>query len=245
VWPLSSVSPSSAQALSQQDTITPHQVLWSVGSYPSLSEGKGILMRRCALIVVAILAAATPAVVAHVAQAGVPIQLCTVNGSHSLCLNRAGGGTGNGAAVIGWSADGDSNNDFEYSFLSSACGSGRVTIYAGGGCPFAVGSGLNAEYDGAYIVSLYAYNQNKCVGSSGMGNAVLTSCPDRWGNGPTGTVDIIVDNYNAPTPIINLYWSNYFGNNFFVCGPPPRGQEINLSNILLTLTPPQCNWNEI
>jgi hypothetical protein len=203
-------------------------------------------MKRLMFVIGVALAAALPAALPQVAQAAVPLQLCTVNGSHSLCLNRAQGGTSQGTWVIGWSADGDNNNDFEYDFLTGMCGGGRVIIYAGGGCPFAIGSGLNARYDGAYIVQLRAYNENECVGSTGMGNAILTGCQNRSGSGGgIGTIDIILDDNNDPTPIINLHWSNYFGNNFYVCAPPPRGQQINLSNIVMTAYPPQCVWNEI
>jgi hypothetical protein len=203
-------------------------------------------MRRSALTIVAALAAAIPAVVPQVAQAAVPIQLCTVNNQYSLCLNRGGGGTGPGTWVVGWSADGNNNNDFEYGFLTGMCGGGRVIVYAGGGCPFTPGSGLNARFDGAYIVDLYAYNENECVGTTGMGNAILTACPDRNGNGgANGTIDVILNDTNNPTPIINRYWSNYFGQNHYICSSPPRGQQINLNNIVLSGYPPQCEWNEV
>lgn len=137
-----------------------------------------------------------------------PVQIC--NSSQTLCLNRQGGGTAGGTHVIQWGL-GDPNNDFNFVGLGTWCKGGHVEIYAGGGCPFAIGSGLNSYYDGALIVEELNNTSNLCVANgysyNGYERAQLQSC------GSNGYVWIIgncneINTCQVAGPVISLFWTN-------------------------------------
>jgi hypothetical protein len=101
--------------------------------------------------------------------------ICSYGTSSTACLNRNGGGYTSGTNVIGWDEDSDQNENFYGVLLTGWCNSGYVTET----CPFTVGSGLNARYDGDPIFEL-ATSNNQCVGAdSSWLEAVLGGClPD-------------------------------------------------------------------
>jgi len=134
-------------------------------------------------------------------------EICTAQGSTSLCLNRQGGGTRAGTGVIGWSA-GDNNNDFIFVSISNMCENGRVSAVMQ--CPFTPGGGLNSRYDGHNIVKIVANGTNNlCVGdtATASGNAALEQCPDNNGNGGLGTI-FVLSQFVYPSYVVNREWSN-------------------------------------
>jgi hypothetical protein len=139
-------------------------------------------------------------------------QIC--NDANTLCMNHSGGNHGHGAHIIAWN-NGDPNNDFHFFQETTWCNHGKVEIYAGGGCPFKPGSGLNSLYDGAAIVSiqddgeLCTANGNSYGGYNRM---VLQNC------GANGYIYILANCFSfgncayPQDPVINLYWTNNTGN---------------------------------
>jgi hypothetical protein len=101
--------------------------------------------------------------------------ICSYGTSSTACINRNGGGYTSGTEGIGWHKDSDQNENFYGVLLTGWCNSGYVTET----CPFTVGSGLNARYDGDPIFSLDTSN-NQCLGAdSSWSEAVLGGCvPD-------------------------------------------------------------------
>lgn len=169
-------------------------------------------MKRRLLLAIAIGAVLTTCLgmITIPANALPTFEICTARGSSSLCLNRNGGGTRAGTAIIGWSA-GDNNNDFLEVQITGMCDHGYVSTT----CPFTPAcGGLNSRYIGASIVRIEANNTNNlCVGDNGTGSggAALETCPDDNGNGGTGTIFILAQTGN-PSYLVNRYWSNYTGN---------------------------------
>jgi hypothetical protein len=146
------------------------------------------------------------------AAAAPTFEICNNLGSKSLCLNRNGGGTGGGTAIIGYSA-GDPNNGFLLVQLNNLCNHGFVS--ADMQCPFSPGGGLNRTYDGSPIVEIQAYDlQNPlCVADSGVGSgsSALGACPDVNGKGgAAGTwfVTKQLTNNQNPFVIVNRYWTD-------------------------------------
>lgn len=139
-------------------------------------------------------------------------QICSAQGSKSLCANRASGGTTLGTAVIGWSA-GDANNDFAYGYLTSMCGNGHVSN--SGECPFTPGGGLNRRYNGDLIVEIVSLIEG-CIADSGFGTGftVLGTCPNSAGAGGAFGVDFVLsqdNNINQAPPTryaVSVGWSN-------------------------------------
>jgi hypothetical protein len=84
--------------------------------------------------------------------------ICSFGTSSTACINK------NGTKVIGWYKDSDQTRTFYGVLLTGWCNSGCVTET----CPFPVGSGLNARYDGDPIFSLTT-NNNQCVGARRAG----------------------------------------------------------------------------
>jgi len=145
-------------------------------------------------------AAAKPAAAGVPAQAQVTLAVCNYV---PLCVNRAGGGRGIGASVIGWSKDFDTNEDFQLVNLYSMCNGGLVS--ANEECPFTPGGGLNKKYNDRPIDIVKAYNENLCVATNANGKAVLNLCPDHEGNGgANGTIMV----YSNQSYLVNRYWSN-------------------------------------
>jgi len=99
----------------------------------------------------------------------------------SLCMNRAGGGTGQGTHIIGYPGATDPNAKLDTKYYNNfVCGQ-YITVHNGeNGCvgPFTNGSGLNSRYDGDYVIYLQFYGgSNGCVGQSSEAYAILyTSC---------------------------------------------------------------------
>ena len=170
--------------------------------------------RRRFLTVLAMIAASvivTVGVGTVAASAAPSSEVCTAEGAKSQCANRQGGGTASGTYVIAWSA-GDSNNGFEYVYLTAMCGNGYVTL----SCPFSTNGDLNDRYLGKAIVVIHALDTPWCIADSGtgFGSTVLGGCPDPAGNGGSdGTIFVLaqVSSRIVPPPttyIVNRYWSN-------------------------------------
>lgn len=191
-------------------------------------------MKRAIVIIGVIFAVIAFIAPAASAQAP-PYQIATVQGSSSLCLNRAGGGTGAGTHVIGYNC-GDPNDDFEFIWLGGMCGGGYVT-YKPVACPYA-NSAIDAQYDGAAIVELYNYHAFLCVGNSGSGATILNQCPDQYGNGgANGTIFTMSDVYDFPnyhgqaTYLVNLYWTNNANSPRWLCITGYRQQLTENSSV--------------
>jgi hypothetical protein len=128
-----------------------------------------------------------------------PVQVCDLQQyiGNTWCVNREGGGTGNGTDIISWYMD-DPNNDFTTA-NTNWCNQGRVTTT----CPFTVGSGLNNRYAGDPIITVEDYDNGKVVAAPGANagnfNLFLES------NGSIGDIDILT----AYQDFVNLAASNY------------------------------------
>ena len=144
--------------------------------------------------------------------------ICTFGTSSTACLNRKGGGYTSGTNVIGWDKDSDQNENFYGVLLTGWCSSGYVTET----CPFTVGSGLNARYDGDPIFELNTSN-NQCLGAdSSWLEAVLGGCLPNGGaivGSNTNGVFLIsvgvsnhfygtTGSYDAPYWLV---WDSHFG----------------------------------
>jgi hypothetical protein len=181
------------------------------------------------------------------ASAAPTFEVCTAT-STPLCLNRQGGGTGTGTAVIGWTIH-DNNNDFIFLQRTGMCNNGYVSNSME--CPFTPGGGLNKRYDGKSIVEIEANTANRCVGDNGAGTggASLELCPDENGqHGGIGTIFVLAQNGN-PTYVVNKYWSNYTGsgggggsNPRWMCSFV-RGATVTINHD--TGSAGTCQWNEI
>jgi hypothetical protein len=181
------------------------------------------------------------------------LEICDVEGGQSLCANRQGGGQGVGTNVIAWSA-GDNNNDFAWNFLTEMCNHGRVSETPP--CPFPSSGSLNTRYNGAWIASIVAFNEQLCVADSGTGSGATTlgTCPLIDGNnGANGTIFILPQAENpmnpATTYAVNRYWSDALipgGGR----GTSPRwlcviGKGLFLIENSSVGASGTCQWNEI
>lgn len=196
----------------------------------------------------------TAASAARAVPAQSPIsQVCTDQGSASLCANRNGGGIDPGTYVIGWSA-GDPNDDFAFLYLTGKCTGGFVTVSPP--CPFPASGDLNDRYKGSIIAEIFNWTTELCVADSGVGSGstVLDKCPDLDGNGGAdGTIFILsqVKKYGPPptTYAVNLYWSDNNlegGGN----GTQPRwlctiGKGFSLYENINEGLAGTCQWNSI
>jgi hypothetical protein len=197
--------------------------------------------------------ASTPPASAVPAQ-GPLSEVCSYQGSASLCANRQGGATSAGTFVIGWSA-GTANNDFSFGYLTGMCNGGRVT--ANPPCPFTSGGGLNSRYNGKVIAMIYNWASELCVADSGSGSGstVLDKCPDVDGNGGAdGTIFVLAqatNPLNAPpvTYVVNRYWSDFTGEGGGK-GTSPRwlcviSKGLPLYENYSSGNAGMCQWNEI
>jgi len=111
-------------------------------------------------------------------QAGGPIvQFCTVNTlwGGTTCMNAGGGNHQVGGWVIAYNFN-DPNNTFAPVVLRSWCGNTGWVHNGENGqvCPFTVGSGLNARYDGDPIVGLQDYISNNYATIPNFSNGLVT-----------------------------------------------------------------------
>ena len=141
-----------------------------------------MILRKAALALVSVVAIvmptglnATPTFASSTPALASSPPICSTNGVYSTsCLNRKGGGTGNGTAIIAWHNDGDPNNDFAYNWLTTYCGVGQVSEI----CPFSNHS-YDQRYFGDRIYELAAVNVsgNECVAEGDdYINAILNTC---------------------------------------------------------------------
>jgi hypothetical protein len=221
------------------------------------------------LMMVGVLAAAqyagTPAARASSSRAGAPAasavpaqgplsEVCSYQGSKSLCANRQGGATSAGTFVIGWSA-GSANNDFSFGYLTGMCNGGRVTVSPP--CPFSGNGDLNDRYNGKVIAMIYNWASGLCVADSGTGSGatVLDKCPNVDGaGGADGTIFVLAqatNPLNAPpvTYVVNRYWSNFTGTGGGK-GTSPRWLCVISKGLFLVENSSSgdagsCQWNEI
>jgi hypothetical protein len=188
------------------------------------------------------------AVIAFIAPAATaqapPYQIATVQGSSSLCLNRAGGGTAAGTHVIAYNCN-DPNDDFDFQWLADMCGNGYVS-YART-CPFS-NRQLDGYWDGAAIVSIHGYSVAQCVADGG-GLTVLGKCPDIAGNGGAiGTIFTLSQVNDFPnytgwsTYVVNRYWSNQANSGRWLCS---RGYRVQLTENATAGTAGSCQFHSI
>lgn len=185
---------------------------------------------RIAALLVTVVAALTLGLAGSAHAIGA--QIATNQGGSSLCMNRAGGGTGAGTAVIAYNC-GNQNNDFEFISPHLMCGSGFVTQ----NCPFTVGSGMNAALAGDQIVYEYSYNTGRCLGGATQTDvtAKLETCPDANGNGGWSTIYVaqptVITGGVPYNVLINRNWSdiNYANQQK---NPPPQGACNGLTCVM-------------
>jgi hypothetical protein len=149
-----------------------------------------------------------------------------------------------GTSVIGYSA-GDNNNDFEYIRLSGMCNNGQVEVFAGGGCPFPSGSGLNRTYENWYINAIESISHTSlCVGTlENSSGGTLEACPDANGSGGGwGTIDVTCPAQHGCV-IVNFHWTIADGTAVGPCSFT-RSNQILFSYSLASVTN-QCKWNEV
>ena len=116
--------------------------------------------------------------VAPVASANTSFAMCNQGLNPNLCMNRAGGGTGNGTFVISYTKDFDNNEDFTLNPLSTDCGGTVHNGENGMTCPFDPGTGLNARYDGRPIYTILSPSTNKCATAGTDSLVTLQPCND-------------------------------------------------------------------
>lgn len=200
----------------------------------------GVFLLACGLATAGTISMARPA------SSTPAIEICTANGGSSLCMNRKGGGRTDGTSVIGYSA-GDNNNDFEYIRLSGKCNNGQVEVFAGGGCPFPSGSGLNSKYNGWYINAIESISDtNFCVGTQeNSSGGILTPCPDVNGNGGGWGTVMVTCPAQTSCPLVNYHWTVADGNrNGEGACSFTRGNQILFSYDLGSVSN-QCKWTEL
>jgi len=98
----------------------------------------------------------THAAPVQLATAVPPSQICSSDG----CINRSGGGITKGTQLLAWDVN-DSHNGFAFLQKNNfVCGRYASVHNGEQGCvgPFAVGSGLNARYDGDIVYNIHSYD---------------------------------------------------------------------------------------
>jgi hypothetical protein len=195
----------------------------------------------------AVASQARTSLTATAAGARAPVsQICSAQGSSSLCANRNGGATGVNTGVIGWSA-GDANNDFAFAYRTGKCGRGVVTVSPP--CPFSARA-VDERYAGRVIAVIFNLTSGLCVADSptGSGLTVQNTCPDNNGNnGAAGTLFVlaqVTDPLALPgtTYAVNVFWSNTFAEPRWLC-VRARGQQLEEDNP--TGDAGSCQWNEL
>lgn len=167
------------------------------------------------------------------------LELCSSNGA-GYCMNDWNGSHIQGAAIKMYYGH-SSNEQFEVQGLN-LCNSDPLDQVTRT-CPFVVGSGLNARYEGATIFQLYYPDANKCIGTvtgsgSNAGNAILTGCNNSAGSG--GGDGTILINPGTDNSIIDRYWTDQSPSTVvaYLCG---TGFENPLTTSSSSLTS-ACQW---
>jgi hypothetical protein len=167
-----------------------------------------------AAVVTVTSAAVVTALTAMPAQASTA-SICTTNAPSNGCMNRDGGGTGNGTPIIFWHNDGDANNNFAEVWLSNYCGLGTVSQI----CPFNDHS-VGSRYFGAKIYELAAGNvSGKCVAASSGWNVQLWPC------GNTGYVFV----RSSLGYLVSVGASNHFGGIMWLTGRGEYGEQLGFT----------------
>src|SRR5215470_4483047 len=134
------------------------------------------------------------------AAAAPTVQICAIAGSNH-CVNRNHGATAFGTHAVSYYRD-DANNDFSLATETlSYCGNTNWVHNGENGlvCPFANGSGLNARYDGKFIMMLHAYHEvNTCAGVTSYlyGTVALEACGSNgylWVDSPGASGEYLVN----------------------------------------------------
>jgi hypothetical protein len=171
-------------------------------------------------------AAGLASVQAVPARASAPsVQVCAPNDDGGWCMNRDGGGTGQGTQVISWTL-GDSNNEFTWFGLPDYCGGGHVTPT----CPAWGNTAVNRAHDGAAIGEIESVTAGLCLGLNGQ----LTGCGDEFtGAGAgTGTIQVftacgsVAGGACGASPDLNSYWTGQHKEAEWVKVPLLAGQPI-------------------
>jgi hypothetical protein len=172
------------------------------------TTGGNVYLSRLATVVAATvtlggslpLAAVSPA---HAQQAG--FQACG-NAGLGYCLNDWNNG-GSGSPVKMYYG-GYSNDDFYYTPEFICNGTDLVQVYAGGGCPFTPGTGLNSDYVNDEIVEVtYGNNTNLCVATAGSPQAVMGNC-EETGDAANGVIMVLGQLNCNGNSFVDRYWSD-------------------------------------
>jgi len=170
---------------------------------------------------------------AGAARANTPQITCNAS-NPSLCMNRSGGGTGNGTHVITWFHDFDNNEDIILVPISNfVCGRyGTVQNNQNGdGCvgPFTNGSGLNSRYQGVQLYKLQRNGTGSCViPDSSQFGAVLGGC----------TASGYVYAWSDAAYLVNVFVSNQAYAQGFGTNDPAFLQGQNTTGLQLTYSAP-------
>lgn len=165
--------------------------------------------------------------------AGLTLITCnygTKNGQS--CLNRYRGETGE-AAVVGYSADFDTNENFQFQQLSHMCSGGYVSST----CPFTVGTGLNNRYLNDMVVQIKDLSTGKCLGNYSFDGTegAEEKCSDAYGNsGAAGTIFIwnVTGGGGTRGYTESRYWSNQYRQPAWLCYPgyPTDARTVYLNS---------------
>jgi len=134
------------------------------------------------------------------------------NGGTGYCLNDWNNG-GNGNPIKMYYGH-SSNETFNIYYLTGMCGDGHV--HTSPACPFANGSGLNAQYNTSVIVKIeYAFS-GLCVGTTQNDNhTILTPCPDNNGNnGGWSSIWVLAGESGCFSSFQSLFESRYWSNQY-------------------------------
>ena len=186
-------------------------------------------IRRLAVITAATAALALPAAAVTAGTAHAAGGICESGGS-GLCLNDWNGSV-SGPVKMG--QNNFTNQNFHSYGLSNMCSGGLVTH----SCPFTDTSLDNALF-GDVIVAILNSDNAHCIGTSQTARgAIMTSCPNTFGNGGGwGTVMIERPNVNncfsqnGDTQLTDRYWSDHDATIANLTGSTAVGNQAAMFN---------------
>jgi hypothetical protein len=186
-------------------------------------------IRRLAVIAVTTAALTAPAVTVTAGTAHAAGGICE-NGGSGLCLNDWNGSV-SGPVKMG--QNNFTNQNFHSYELNNMCGGGLVTH----SCPFTNTSLDNALF-GDVIVAILNSDNAHCIGTSQTTRgAIMTSCPNTFGNGGGwGTVMIERPNVNncfsqnGDTQLTDRLWSDHDATIANLTGSTAVGNQAAMFN---------------
>jgi len=187
-------------------------------------------IRRLAVIAVTAAALAGPAMIVTAGPAMAAGGICE-NGGSSLCLNDWNGAGSGGAVRMG--QNGFSHQNFTNYLLGNYCNGGHVSNT----CPFTNRS-LDSALLGDDIVAILNNDNALCIGTSQTARgAIMTSCPNTFGNGGGwGTIMIQRTNVNncfaqnGDTQLTDRLWSDHDATVANLTGSTAVGNQAAMFN---------------